>query len=372
MTAQLALKTPSRRRKFANRGGHCPILPTDSSNRTTGSLAEEHTITGTNTASPPGNTALRPLVAQPSWTNQSPLDSHNTVATPRVCPSGWDPLLANALFLGHPQVSEHPISIFDEGMANGTFTTQNCGPDLTQSQLAQSHLLLPQFDWVYNEAPLLTYNNKATIPVSTTNPVYPQSAPCVRIGYQPVPPFQVPPDISRESGFGLTSTERVLNACHDALCNAPFRTIHLPATSRALPSQPLLPRGAPSPEERSYDRPGKKRASHFQPDPLKLQESCRRAGGSAFAVDWIISTFKYGVTTEALLRAFERKEVDEMDFLGGFEPHQAYDGFISKVGGLYECGLCKEGKRTQWKNKKDAPRHLRKFHFGLADVCRNW
>jgi len=80
----------------------------------------------------------------------------------------------------------------------------------------------------------------------------------------------------------------------------------------------------------------------------------------------------YGVTIEALLRALERKEVDEMNFPGGFEPHQAYDGFIAKVGERYECGLCKEGKRTRWKNKKDAPRHLRKFHFGLADVCKDW
>jgi len=176
MTAQLALKIPLPQRTFANRGGHCPILPTDTSGRTTGSLAEAHTITGTNAASPPGNTALRPLVAQPSWSNQSPLDSHNTVDTSTFFPNDWDPVLANALFLGHPQAWEHPISIFDEGMANGTFTTQNCEPHLTQSQLAQPHLLLPQFDWVYNKMPLLAYNNQATITVSIINPVYPQSA----------------------------------------------------------------------------------------------------------------------------------------------------------------------------------------------------
>jgi len=89
-------------------------------------------------------------------------------------------------------------------------------------------------------------------------------------------------------------------------------------------------------------------------------------------LNWIISTFKYGVTTEALFRVLKRKEINEMNFSGGFEPHQAYDGFISKVGERYECGLCKEGNRTRWKNKKDAPRHLRKFHFGLADVCKDW
>ena len=52
-----------------------------------------------------------------------------------------------------------------------------------------------------------------------------------------------------------------------------------------------------------------------------------------------------------------------VNFPGGFEPRQAYDGFISKIGDRYECGLWKEGKRMYWKSKKDTPRHLRKFHF---------
>ena len=124
-------------------------------------------------------------------------------------------------------------------------------------------------------------------------------------------------------------------------------------------------------EERSYYRPGKKPAATFERDPLKLEESCRSAGGSVFAVDWIVPTFKYGVTTEALLRDLERQEIDEASFVGGFEPHQAYDRFISKVGGRYECGLRKEGKKMHWNNKKDAPRHLHKFHFGLADACKD-
>ena len=47
------------------------------------------------------------------------------------------------------------------------------------------------------------------------------------------------------------------------------------------------------------------------------------------------------------------------------------DRFITKVGSYCECVLCKEDKKIYWK-AKDAPRHLRKFHFGLADVCGNW
>ena len=177
---------------------------------------------------------------------------------------------------------------------------------------------------------------------------------------------------SQEGGSISAGVGSELASSHGVPLHVPFRTTRPPDTKVVVPSQLYLPRDVPVPERRSYDRPGKKPAVQFQPDPLKLEDSCRRAGGSTFAVDWIISTFKHGVTSEALHRVLEREEIDEMDFPGGFEPHQAYDGFISKVGERYECGLCKEGNRTRWKHKKDAPRHLRKFHFGIVDVCMTW
>ncbi len=136
--------------------------------------------------------------------------------------------------------------------------------------------------------------------------------------------------------------------------------------------QPHLPCEPPSPEPRRY-RPGKEPAAEFEPNPIILRESCKRDAGSAFAVDWTLVVFHHGVTKEALLRTLDRGEIGLMvNFPGGFEPRQAYDGFISKIGDRYECGLCKEGKRTCWKNKKDAPRHLRKFHFGIGDPCGIW
>jgi hypothetical protein len=177
-------------------------------------------------------------------------------------------------------------------------------------------------------------------------------------------------EVAQEGGPVSTGGELELNTACVALANPSAHITCRAATGRAL--SPRLTPNTSVAEERSYDRPGKKPAAYFQRDPLKLQESCRQAGGSPFAVDWIVPIFKYGVTTEALVRVLKRKEIDEMNFAGGFRPHQAYDGFISKAGQLYECGLCKEGRRTHWKNKKDAPRHLRKFHFGLADVCKDW
>ena len=129
------------------------------------------------------------------------------------------------------------------------------------------------------------------------------------------------------------------------------------------------------PKERSYDRPGKKPAAPFQYDPLKLEEYCRWAGGSAFAFDWIISTFK-GVDRKALLRSLRERRDELPRVVWWFEPTkgtQGYDGFISKkVGKRHERSLCREGNRARWENKKDPHGISANFHFGLADVRKAW
>jgi len=157
---------------------------------------------------------------------------------------------------------------------------------------------------------------------------------------------------------------------HHAASNGPNRCPRQSASSRA--AYPHLPRESSPLESRRYSRPGKEPTAKFEPEATKLQELCERLGGDAFAVDWILVVFKHGVTKEALIRSLDRNELAELDFPGGFEPRLASDGFLSKIGDRYECGLCKEGKNTYWKYKKDAPRHLRKFHFGLADLCKIW
>jgi len=124
---------------------------------------------------------------------------------------------------------------------------------------------------------------------------------------------------------------------------------------------------------RCYDRPGKKPAADFERDPIRLYDKiCRGRGRSNFATDWTLVAFKFGITEGELRRVLTPQEISAIDFTGGFDLQHVYEGFITKVGDYYECGLCKEGKETYWKAKKDAPRHLRKFHFGLADVCKAW
>jgi len=60
-----------------------------------------------------------------------------------------------------------------------------------------------------------------------------------------------------------------------------------------------------------------------------------------------------------------------MNLCGGFEPSLAYEGFLQVAEGRFECCLCTVGKRVMWRHK-DAVRHFRKFHFGLADQCITW
>ena len=138
-------------------------------------------------------------------------------------------------------------------------------------------------------------------------------------------------------------------------------------------ARPTAQRVSSPPNVRCYDRPGKKPAADPERDPIKLHDKiCRERGGSNFATDWTLTAFMYGVSEDVLRRVLTPQEITAINFAGGFEPQQVYDGFITKIGDWYECGLCKEGRKTYWKAKKNAPRHLRKFHFGLADVCKTW
>jgi len=121
--------------------------------------------------------------------------------------------------------------------------------------------------------------------------------------------------------------------------------------------------------KRAYYRPGRKPAAEHQPDPIELEALCRVRGGAEFACQWIPIAFKGGVTLKSLLRRPKLTEIESMNFQGGFEPYLAYDGFLHMADDVFECCLCAAGKRVWWKNKKDAVRHFRKFHFGLADQC---
>ena len=124
--------------------------------------------------------------------------------------------------------------------------------------------------------------------------------------------------------------------------------------------------------QRVYDKPGKKPAVAHEPDLLRLQERSRLRGGQDFAIAWILKAFMEGVTVKALRRTLSEDEINAVDYDHGFPLSQAYDGFLEKVEDRFECGLCAEEKRANWKNRKDAVRHFRKFHFGIGQTCGTW
>ena len=136
--------------------------------------------------------------------------------------------------------------------------------------------------------------------------------------------------------------------------------------------QPLIAHERQKSFRKVYDQPGKKPAAEYEPDPIKLEALCRVRGGTDSACQWIPRVFKDGVTLGALLRRLKLTEIESMNLQGSFKPCLAYDGFLQMAEDGFECCLCTVGKRIWWKNKKDAVRHLRKFHFGLADQCITW
>ena len=175
MVVYLVHNPPISRRKFAMGTGSLP--PTDKGDRTAGDFAEAQISTNTCTAFSQKSTTLSPLVTSLARSNQSRLDSHGTMATPTSCRNNRDPPHANTLLLGHSQIWEHPVSLFDDGLANGIFAMQDYGLDidLPQSQLAHSLLHLPPIDrGAYQESPFPS-NNQAPISVSIISPMYPHS-----------------------------------------------------------------------------------------------------------------------------------------------------------------------------------------------------
>jgi len=124
--------------------------------------------------------------------------------------------------------------------------------------------------------------------------------------------------------------------------------------------------------QRIYDRPGSKPAAPYEPDLPKLQVLSRQRGGQAWTIAWIPKAFARGMTADALSRTLSGDEINLVDHDHGFCLSQAYDGFLENVEGRFECGLCAEEKRANWKNKKDPIRHFHKFHFGIGETCGPW
>ena len=127
-----------------------------------------------------------------------------------------------------------------------------------------------------------------------------------------------------------------------------------------------------SPRLLRYQRPQKKRpAVEFEPDIKRLQHRCRAAGADEEAVLLIERVFGDEVKLSSLTRKLSAKELASHQF--GSESGQVYVGFLrAERDARYTCRLCPRNTDMSWKHRRDALRHLRRDHFGLAQKCEDW
>ena len=261
-----------------------------------------------------------------------------------------------------------------------TATDTSTGPSLFQSNAEShhlsSHFMPPPFSFTLpNPFTTFMYPTLPTImqpslyPTNPTHPL-PQSGllsasehsstllannpPACLLPIQsnlPQPYAPSPPSTHRPEGLQL----RLQEARKDRLAH---RTS--PYAGDRQPTSPRLLR---------YRRPQKKQpAVEFEPDIKKLQHRCRAAGADEEAVRLIERVFVDEVKLSSLTRKLSAKELASGQF--GSELGQVYVGFLrAERDTRYTCRLCPRNTDMSWKHRRDALRHLRRDHFGLADKC---
>ena len=129
---------------------------------------------------------------------------------------------------------------------------------------------------------------------------------------------------------------------------------------------------------KSYQRPTpavrKTRPITYEGNLVRLQQRCRRQGADEEAIGLLGKVFSNEVSLEALTRLLTDGEAETKEF--GVETGRIYIAFLDAINdeeGVvthYVCRLCHS--EQIWKHHKDVVRHLRRDHFGLADVCNQW
>ena len=130
----------------------------------------------------------------------------------------------------------------------------------------------------------------------------------------------------------------------------------------------------PKPYQRPTPAARKTRPVVYEGNLVRLQQRCRRQGADEGAIVLLGKVFTNEVSLEALTRPPTDAEVETNEF--GVETGRVYIAFLETiseeegVGTYYVCRLCRS--EQIWRQHKDVLRHLRRDHFGLADVCHQW
>jgi len=128
------------------------------------------------------------------------------------------------------------------------------------------------------------------------------------------------------------------------------------------------------PYQRPTSAPRKTRPITHERNLVRLQQRCRRQGADEVAIGLLGKIFPNQVSLEALTRQLTDTEAETKEF--GIDNGKVYNALLEylneedDVVARYNCRLC-HSEQT-WKHHRDVLRHLRRDHFGLADVCDQW
>lgn len=111
----------------------------------------------------------------------------------------------------------------------------------------------------------------------------------------------------------------------------------------------------------------------FEGDVARLKARLLEKGANGQAVELCDTVFEKGVTIEALEERMTREQCDKLKVRDG-KQFRLFLACAGKVNGRmtkrHRCRLCSPGK--EYKNHRDALRHLLKDHFGLGFKCGQW
>jgi len=114
-------------------------------------------------------------------------------------------------------------------------------------------------------------------------------------------------------------------------------------------------------------------STKIQADVAKLKAWLLAKGANAQVVELCDTVFKNGVTIEALEERMTREQCEELGVRDGKQFRLFLElvvGANGQMTGQHRCRLCFPGK--EYKNHRDALRHLLKGHFRLSFRCERW
>jgi hypothetical protein len=113
--------------------------------------------------------------------------------------------------------------------------------------------------------------------------------------------------------------------------------------------------------------------TQFEGDVARLIARLRAKGANEQVVELCNTVFKNGVTIEALEERMTREQCEGLGVRDGRQFRlflQLVVGANGQMTRRHRCCLCSPGK--EYKNHRDALRHLLKDHFGLSFRCKRW